>query len=104
MVLGQSVPGGQGAPKGSKILLTVGEGPQVARIPDLVGLSYPEAEKRLEESGFLLGGVQEAPSDTVPAGVIMKQDPPAGTSLEPNSYVYLTTSVGSPPADNTNGG
>jgi len=45
--------------------------------------------------GFLLGGVQEAPSDTVPAGVIMKQDPPAGTTREAGAYVYLTTSLGS---------
>jgi PASTA domain len=97
MVLGQSMPGGKEAQKGSKILLTVGEAAGVARIPNLVGLSYPEAENKLEESGFLLGGVREAPSDTVPEGVIMKQDPPAGTPLEPNSYVYLTTSVGPSP-------
>jgi hypothetical protein len=50
----------------------------------------------LEEAGFLLGGVEEAPSDTVPAGVIIKQDPPPGTERDLNSYVYLTTSVGSP--------
>ena len=103
MVLEQSVPGGKEAQKGSKILLAVGEDPQVARIPNLVGLSYPEAEHKLEESGFLLGGVQEAPSDTVPAGVIIKQNPPAGTSLESNSYVYLTTSVGPLPEGSTNG-
>ena len=102
-VLAQSVSGAKEAQKGSKILLTVAEGPQVARIPNLVGLSYPEAENKLEESGFLLGGVEEASSDTVPAGVIMKQDPPAGTSLEPNSYVYLTTSVGPHPEGSTNG-
>jgi hypothetical protein len=96
-VLGQSVPSAKEAQKGSKILLTVGEAARDARIPNLVGLSYPEAENKLEQSGFLLGGVQEAPSTAVPAGVIMKQDPPAGTSLEPNSYVYLTTSVGPSP-------
>ena len=72
------------------------EAPEVARVPDLVGLSYPEAENSLEESGFLLGGVEEARSETVPAGMIIKQDSPPGTTLEPNSYVYLTTSVGPP--------
>jgi serine/threonine-protein kinase len=72
------------------------EVPEVARVPDLVGLSYPEAENSLEESGFLLGGVEEAHSETVPAGMIIKQDSPPGATLEPNSYVYLTTSVGPP--------
>ena len=93
-VLEQSLPGGMVAEKGSKVLLTVGEAPEAAKVPDVVGLSYPEAENSLEESGFLLGGVQEAHSETVPAGMIIKQNPPPGTTLEPNSYVYLTTSVG----------
>jgi len=95
-VLEQSVPGGQEAEEGSKIVLTVGEAPEVAKVPDLVGLGYTEAENKLEEAGFLLGGVEEASSETMPAGVIMKQDPPPGTTLDPDSYVYLTTSVGPP--------
>jgi eukaryotic-like serine/threonine-protein kinase len=101
-VLEQSVPGGKEAEEGSKILLTVGETPEVEKVPDLVGLSYPEAENKLEEAELLLGGVKEAPSETVPAGVIVKQDPPPGTTLDPNSYVYLTTSIG--PPDTANAG
>jgi eukaryotic-like serine/threonine-protein kinase len=101
-VLEQSVPGGKEAKQGSKVLLTVGEGQKVTKVPDLTGLPYSEAENRLEEAGYLLGGVKEAPSDTVPAGVIIKQDPPPGTTLAPDSYVYLTDSVG-PPAGGTGG-
>jgi serine/threonine protein kinase len=100
-VIGQSVPGGKEAKRDSKVLLTVGEGQQVTKVPDLTGLPYSEAEKGLEEAGYLLGGVEEATSQTVPAGVIMKQDPPPGTPLAPGSYVYLTASVG-PPAEDTN--
>jgi tRNA A-37 threonylcarbamoyl transferase component Bud32 len=99
-VLGQSVPGGNEERRGSKILLTVGEGPQVARVPDLVGLTYAEAEGKLERAGLPLGGVEEVSSETVPAGVIASQDPQAGSTLEPGSYVYLTTSIG-PPAETT---
>jgi beta-lactam-binding protein with PASTA domain len=32
--------------------------------------------------------------------MIIKQDIPPGTTLEPNSYVYLTTSVGPPEESN----
>src|SRR5215212_4660848 len=53
-VIGQSVPGGEEAKRGSQLLLTVGEGQQVAKVPDLTGLSYAEAENRLEEAGYLL--------------------------------------------------
>jgi eukaryotic-like serine/threonine-protein kinase len=99
-VMGQSVPGGKEAKQGSRVFLTVGEGQQVTKVPDLTGLPYSEAENRLEEAGYLLGGVEEATSQTVPAGVVMKQDPPPGTTLAPGSYVYLTDSVG-PPAEGT---
>jgi tRNA A-37 threonylcarbamoyl transferase component Bud32 len=103
-VLEQLVPGGKEAEQGSKVLLTVGEAPEAERVPALVGLSYPEAENKLEEAGFLLGGVKEAPSNTVPAGVIIKQNPPPGTALNPNSFVYLTTSVGPPEGSGAGGG
>ena len=95
-VLEQSVASGEEARKGSKIVLTVGAGPEVAKVPDLVGLTYSEAEGELEEAGFQLGGVKEVSSETVPAGVIAGQDPQAGSTLDQGSYVYLTTSIGPP--------
>ena len=99
-VFEQSVPGGKEAKEGSKVFLTVGETPVLAEVPDLVGLSYPEAENRLEEADLLLGGVEEAPSETVPAGMIIRQNPPPGTTLDMGTYVYLTTSVGPPETGN----
>jgi hypothetical protein len=32
----------------------------------------------------------------VPAGMIIKQNPTPETMLDPNSYIYLTTSIGPP--------
>jgi serine/threonine-protein kinase len=95
-VLKQSVASGKEAKEGSKIVLTVGGGPQVAQVPNLVGLTYAEAERKLEQAGYHLGGVEEVPSETVPAGIIAEQDPQAGATLERGSFVYLTTSIGRP--------
>jgi beta-lactam-binding protein with PASTA domain len=88
-VLKQSLPGGKVAEKGSKVLLAVGEASEVAKVPDLVGLSYPEAENSLEESGFLLGGVQEAHSETEPAGMIISRTPHQGRRW---SRIHTSTS------------
>jgi serine/threonine-protein kinase len=103
-VLEQSVPRGREVEKGSKILLAVGEGQPFAgtprektkgeRVPDLVGLSYPEAEGTLRAAGFALGGVKEVPSNTAPAGVIVGQDPGAGSGASAGAPVFLTTSTG----------
>ena len=103
-VLEQSVSGGEETEERSKTLLTVDEAPEVAKAPDLVGLGYTEAENKLEEAGLLLGGVEEATSETVPAGVIMEQDLPPGTALDRGSYVYLTTSLGPPDTTGSGGG
>jgi serine/threonine-protein kinase len=99
-VLEQSLPSGTVAEIGSKVSLTVGEAAEGAKVPDLVGLSYPKAQNSLKESGFLLGGVQEAHSRTVPAGTIIKQNPLPGTAPDMGTYVYLTTSVGPPEGRN----
>jgi hypothetical protein len=96
-VLEQSVAGGQTAREGSQVVLAVGERPGVARVPDLVGLTYSEAEGELKQTGFLLGGVQEVSSETVPAGVITSQDPQAGSTRQRGSYIYLTISIGPSP-------
>ena len=40
--------------------------------------------------------MKEVPSKAVPAGIIAGQDPKAGTPLDRGSYVYLTSSIGSP--------
>jgi serine/threonine-protein kinase len=101
-VLAQSLAVGKKVKRGSEILLMVGEGPGAVTAPNLVGLTYAEAENELQEMGLPLGGVAEVPSETVPAGVIVAQDPPAGTTLDPDSYVHLTTSVG-PPGETTYG-
>jgi len=101
-VLQQSVAGDERTRKGSNIVLTVGGGPRMAKVPDLVGLTYSEADRKLEQAGFLLGGVKETQSGTVPAGVIAGQNPKAGTALDRGSYVYLTTSIG-PPMETTAG-
>jgi serine/threonine-protein kinase len=93
-VLEQSMASGKKAQKGSKIFLNVGDGPRIARVPNLTGLTYSEAENNLQELGLPLGGVEEIPSDTVPAGVIVAQDPPPGSKLQEGAYVYLTTSLG----------
>ena len=65
-------------------------------VPDLVGLSYPEAEGALEREGFVLGGVRQVSSDTVPMGAISGQDPEAGASSGPGTLVFLQTSIGPP--------
>jgi beta-lactam-binding protein with PASTA domain len=65
-----------------------------AEVPSLEGLTREEAHQRLVESGLTLGDVGEAPSDSVPAGTVIEQDPQAGTSVKRETPVSITLSSG----------
>lgn len=121
VVLEQSVAAGDKAEEGSTILLAVGSGPdnsadssteaaaqntpaQSTEAPELVGLSYSEAESRLEEADLTLGGVREVSSQSAPAGTIVSQDPKPGAAVEPGAAVYLATSTGPSQSGSAQGG
>jgi beta-lactam-binding protein with PASTA domain len=55
-VLEQSASGGKGVEEGRKILLTVGEAPEVAKVPEVVGLSYLKAENAWRDRDFSSAG------------------------------------------------
>ncbi|AKB41511.1 Stk1 family PASTA domain-containing Ser/Thr kinase [Methanosarcina mazei] len=60
-------------------------------VPDLVGLSKEEAERKLLESGFKVGDVLEIESSK-PQGTVLAQLPLEGSLAEPGAEVDLTVS------------
>ncbi len=65
--------------------------------PDTVGLSQSGAESAIRGAGLEVGTVTVESSNTVAAGSVISQDPPAGTDLPQGSTVDLVVSGG--PAD-----
>ena len=63
-------------------------------VADVQYRSRGEALELLEKQGFEVSVAEEA-SDTVAAGVVISQNPAAGTSLEPGAKVALVVSTGS---------
>jgi eukaryotic-like serine/threonine-protein kinase len=65
---------------------------RMVQVPDLV---YAEmAESDLTAAGLRLGRRDEAPSDTVPVGVVAEQDPAEGTEAEEGTAVDIVVSTG----------
>ncbi len=96
-VLSQSIPGGEEAEKGTKIVLDVGTGPAPVPVPELTGLTLAAAEGVLAEAGLKVGEKEERSSETVPDGEVIEQDPPAGEKIEAGTAINLVLSTG--PAD-----
>ena len=65
----------------------------VAQVPSVTNLNTEAARELLEEAGFRLH-VEEAFDDTVAAGLVIRQAPAAGTSLQRLEPVIVTVSRG----------
>jgi len=101
IVLGQ-VPGpGSPGAKGSTVTLTVGGGPQLVAVPNLVGLTVAEAATTLGNNGLALGTTTPQASSSIPVGTIIAQSPRPGVEVGPGSLVGVDVSSGPPPTTTT---
>ena len=79
-----------------KITLTLSLGPEKKTdvVPDVVGKGKDDAEALLLSRGFVPKQAGSQSSDTVPAGLVLRTDPSAGTDLEKGSQVNYYLSAG----------
>lgn len=66
--------------------------PELAQVPDLSGMAQGEAKKKLEEAGFQVTVVEEFSDRNL--GVVIRQEPEAGTRESKGAYVTLGVSKG----------
>ena len=89
-------------PAGWKINLVVSLGPvpqdpgarPTTQVPDAVGLSLATATAKLINAGLQVGLVANEASRTVPAGQVIRQNPPAAATLPVSDKVNLVVSFG----------
>ncbi|GAB3453944.1 Stk1 family PASTA domain-containing Ser/Thr kinase [Streptomonospora sediminis] len=87
-VIRTSPPGGQSADPGSRIDLVISTGPEQVAVPDLSNQTQDEAESTLSDLG-LTPSFQEEASEDVEPGRVVRQDPGAGTEVDPGSSVTV---------------
>ncbi|MEV6770901.1 Stk1 family PASTA domain-containing Ser/Thr kinase [Nocardia sp. NPDC051030] len=78
---------------GGQVTITIGTGPDKARVPDVVGQSIEVAQPNLTESSNFKVVIKEVQSSQ-PKGTVIATDPPAGTMAERNSTVTVQVSTG----------
>ncbi|WP_436794205.1 Stk1 family PASTA domain-containing Ser/Thr kinase [Actinospongicola halichondriae] len=92
-VVEQDPAAGEDVPLSAEITLRVSQGADTRVVPDVAGRPVDEAEGILTQAEFNVAQQQEN-SPSVPAGTVIRTDPPANTSLEKGSTVTLFVSVG----------
>ncbi len=63
------------------------------RVPDVTAMPLTEAEKKLKPTGLDMEKVEKKSTVFAP-GVVMAEEPPAGTMVTAGSTVFLTVSKG----------
>ena len=100
-VAGQTPAAGVEVPPGAAVAFTVSLGVQPVPVPNVAGMTAVAAGAALGAAGLTAGAVTEACSATVAAGLVISQDPAAGTQTAPGSPVSLVLSRGPTPAEET---
>jgi serine/threonine-protein kinase len=78
------------------VTLTVSDGPETVKVPNLAGYRLDKARDVLKDEGLEPGMVTRAFSEDVARGVVIGTDPVAGTERKAGSAIALTVSKGSP--------
>lgn len=83
-------------PRGSRVVISISLGPPPVTLPDVRNLPLQEAVSRLTADKLLWKQSKLEYSMTVPAGDVIVESPPPGTSLKQGSTVGLVVSNGQP--------
>ena len=92
-VISADVTAGSDVPVGSTVILTASAGPRGEEVPLVEGNTYEEAYNTLLEGGFKITRL-EVYSDTVEAGIVIRQSPRADSKVPKGSEIALTVSLG----------
>jgi eukaryotic-like serine/threonine-protein kinase len=91
-VLRQVPAAGTEVPKESPVVVIVSAGPQLADVPDVVGLTTDDATARLTQAGFRTRVRQVTASE--PEGTVVAQEPLGGTRAQRGRVVQIDVSRG----------
>lgn len=82
--------------KHDSVTLTVSDGPEIVKVPDVTGSRLDKAEELLKTDGLEPGLVTQEFSEDVLKGFVISTDPEAGTKRRAGTAVAIVVSKGSP--------
>ena len=93
-VISQDPASGSSVAQGSSVNLVILLGPQRVTVPNVDGLTEAAAAAAVTASNLTVGTITQQASNTVPAGNVVSQDQPSGSSVAQGSPVNLVISSG----------
>lgn len=97
MILRQAPPAGMNVREGKVIKVTISQGGEMIYVPDLKGQTVRAADITLKSSTLMIGEISRKYSIVHEKGIVLSQDPPAGSSVDKDAIINLVVSDGNPP-------
>lgn len=95
-VLRQDPPAGSAVKEGSGVIVYLSRGRELVETPDLSGQVLQTAQVSLTASGLQMGRSRSVFAESGVPGTVVRQDPPAGSRIDPSSQVDLMVSLANP--------
>jgi eukaryotic-like serine/threonine-protein kinase len=92
-IISQAPPFGSTVPRNSTVDVVISSGTETVTVPAVVGTPQDEAIDALHSAGLRVS-INELPSDTVPEGEVISQDPAGGSDAKKGSTVTILVSQG----------
>jgi len=99
VVLRQNPVGGHTVRVGRTVEIVPSRGPELVKVPNIIGMTLLAAEIALTRDGFVLGEKTERTHETVPVEHIIEQNPRPGTLTERGERIDISVSLGPPVAE-----
>jgi beta-lactam-binding protein with PASTA domain len=88
-VVGQDPGANTLQPPGTKIILSVSNGPATTAVPEVEGLERSQAVAELRNAGFTVTVEEQDTEDPAEDGIVLSQDPGPGDQAQPGSSVVI---------------
>ena len=92
-VISQSPSGGASAAEGSKVTIVISQGQKSVDVPNVLGQAEEKAQNTLASAGLKVA-IEEAHSDSVAVGKVIKQSIASGKTVPAGTTVTITVSLG----------
>ena len=96
-VSSQSPDSSEKAGKGATITISISRGSSKVTVPNLVGLTKEEAEKKLQNLGLSIGKVEEKQGESAAKGTIISQKTKADEKVSRGTKIDIVISLGDVP-------
>ncbi|MDR1696525.1 MAG: PASTA domain-containing protein [Endomicrobium sp.] len=97
IILRQTPPGGMNIREGKIVRVTLSRGGETIYIPNLAGKTVRAADISVKSYGLMIGEVSQRYSVIVEKGLVISQDPLAGTAADKDTVINFVVSDGQPP-------